>query len=101
VAEDHARARLDFDIVHRIALHPSEIPHLLLRELDVLDRLPVEACDAAVYLRLGQAVIIAVPLVETGGELAHGRVPAAFDVGEQLFDKVADLAIVLRACPPR
>ena len=95
VAEDDARQGLDLEIEQAGLLLLREIAHLGLGEADVVDVLGRELGEAALDLRIGQAEILAAPIVEFLGELPHGRIAARSDVGQDPFDDGTDLGIVL------
>ena len=95
MSEDDAGQRLHLDVLQRRALMLGEIAHLLLRELDVVDRPVGELRQAIPDLRVGEAVILAVPAVELDRHLAHGGVAARGDVGENAFDDRADPGVLL------
>ncbi|EIZ79511.1 hypothetical protein WSK_1908 [Novosphingobium sp. Rr 2-17] len=97
MAEDDARQRLDFDVLHRIALDLGEVAHLLLGELDVLDVLRRELVDAGLDLAVGQAIALAVPVIELHRQLAHGGIAACLDIGKDAFHGVANLTVAV--CP--
>jgi hypothetical protein len=79
VAQHHAGHGLDFHVLHGIALDLRKVAHLRLRELDVLALLRGQAVHRGVDLGLAQAVVVAVPPVETNAHLAHGRIAPRFD----------------------
>ena len=54
VAEDHARQRFNFDILHGIALDAGEIPDLLLGEPDVMQLLAGHRAHQIFDVRLRQ-----------------------------------------------
>ena len=74
----------------------GEVAHLRLREVDVVEVLLRQAGDAGLDLGVGQPEVLAVPVVELHRQLAHRRVAARLDVGENAFDRRPDLRVVLR-----
>ena len=93
MAEHHARQGLDLHVAQAVALHPGEVAHLGLGELDVVALLGGQGVHAGVDLRLAQAAVLPVPAVEPDRHLAHGRVAPRLDVGERGLDDVAHLAV--------
>ena len=95
VPEHDAGQRFDLDVLHRIALDLREVAHLRLCELDVFQILSGQLVDAALNLVGREPVRVAVPAVELDAELAHRRIAARRDVGQDALDRIADLAIAV------
>ena len=84
--EHDARQRFYLDIPYRLTLMLSEVAHLLLCELDVVDGAGREFCDAIADLFVGQAKVVAIPFVEPDRVVANGSVAAQADIGENALD---------------
>ena len=76
----------------------GEVAHLVLGEADVVEVAGGKLGEAVADLGVGQAEVGAVPFVEADRQLAHRRVAARVDVGEDALDRRADLRIVLGPC---
>ena len=82
MAEHDAGQGLDLDIAQRGALDLGEIADLGLREFDVVDRLRRDLGDECGDLVVRQAKARRRPFVEALAELAHRRVAALGDIGD-------------------
>ena len=94
--EDHAGQRLDLEVEQAGFLLLGEVAHLRLREADVVEVLLRKLPETVADFRVGQPVVGAVPSVEPLRKLAHGRVAARGDVGQDALDRGADFRGVLR-----
>jgi len=89
--------RLDLDIAHGLALALGKVTHLGLRELDVGDHLARQAGDELLNLGWRKPKIRRRPCIEFRGEIAHCRIAARANVGDDLLDRSTHLRIgVLR-----
>ena len=98
MAEHHPRQRLDLDVAQRVLLVLREVAHLLLREADVVQVAGRQLRQAVADLGVRQAEVGAVPFVEADRHLPHRNIATRGNVGEDAFDRRADLRIVLGPC---
>ena len=96
MAEHHTRQGLDLNVLQRVALDLREVSYLLLSEQDVLAVLPGERGETGFDLRLAEAKVVALPVVELDRHFAHGRIAPTRNVVQCVFHDAADLLIRLR-----
>ena len=95
VAENDARQRLDFEVVHRRFLLLREVAHLRLGEFDVVEIALGHLRDRALDLLRIQPEVFRRPIVEFLRQIAHRVVAARLDVGEDVLDGRAHLGVGL------
>ena len=95
MAEKHAGQGLDLDILQRGALDLGKIADLGLREFDVGDRLRRNFGDQRPDLVIRQPKARRRPFVEPFREFAHRAIAARPHIGDDRFDRAADLGIGL------
>ena len=93
VAEHHARQRLDLDVADRLPLLLGEVLHLRLGEADVAEIARRDLAHRRLDLGLAQAKALRRPSVEALRQLAHGDIAPRLDVGQDLLDGGAHLAV--------
>ena len=93
VAEDDAGQRLDLEVAHRVLLLLREVAHLRLGELDVVEVALGDLADGALDLGRREAEVLRRPVVELLRQVAHRRVAARLDVGEDPLDRRAHLGV--------
>jgi hypothetical protein len=95
VSEHNAGQCLDLDILQRGALDLGEVADLRLGEFDVVDRLRRDLGNECGDLILGEAKARWRPFVEALAELAHRRIAALGDIGDDRLDRAANLGVGL------
>ena len=100
MAEHDARQRLDFEIAQRLFLLLREVAHLGLRKFDVVEIALTQLADGALDFSRRELEGRRRPVVEFVRQVAHGRVLARLDIGEDLLDRLAHLGVgsLDRAC---
>jgi hypothetical protein len=95
VPEDHAGQRFDLDVAHGVPLRLGKVPHLRLREPDVLHLALRDLAHEGFDVGGRQAERRRRVFVEALREIAHGGVAAAFDLLQRRLDGSADLGVVI------
>ncbi len=93
VAEHDAGQRLDFEVVHGLALLLREVADLGLRELDVLEIALGNLRNRALDLGRRQLEILRRPFVEFLRQFADRRILAFVDLRQDAFDGLAHLGV--------
>ena len=93
MAEHDAGQRLDFEVVHGVALLLREIAHLRLREFDVVEIALGHLRDGALDLLRRQPEILRRPVVEFLRQFADRRILALIDLRQDVFDRFAHLGV--------
>ena len=94
MAQDHARDGFYLDILDRPALDLRKIAHLRLGELYVVYSFGRDAGDEVDDCRIGQPEALGRPFVEFLRQFAHGGITACFNIGKDVFYRVADIRVI-------
>ena len=93
MAEHDAGHGLDLEVAHRLFLLLREIAHLRLGKLDVVEIALLHLADGAFDLGRRQLERSRRPVVEFLRQVAHRRILARLDIGEDLLDRLAHLGV--------
>src|SRR5262249_55427308 len=83
------------DVLHRVALLLREVAHLLLCKLDVVEIALRDLADRFLDFLRRKLEARRRPLVEFLGEVAHRRIAARLDVGQDALNGRAPLRVAL------